>query len=132
VGGKEPPGREAEARKGHAAGGAAKPVFFTVLEVPMSRLEAFRQKRLIRRRYILAVLLFLSLSTSGVCLADYSFNSIAKDEKRIKLISIDRQEGFNYLVNVLNLKTSINISRIENDYNLLMEWLEKLKGSFVD
>lgn len=82
----------------------------------MGRVEQFRTARKTRWRYIGSFVLFFTLLTVGICTADYSVNSIAKNEKRVELITFKGLDKSFYEINLANKKFYVNTEYIQRDY----------------
>lgn len=88
----------------------------------MSRLEEFRQKRSLRRKYLLAALLFFLLLSAGLLSVDYSTNFLINGQQGAEFISFNNK-GSNLEIAFMNKKLYINTQYINRD-------LEKLKKRF--
>lgn len=90
----------------------------------MSRLERFKEIRAVRRRYLFSILIFFMLLIPGICISDYSVNSILKDEKRIEVVGLKNINNQYLEVNLFKIKYHINIKYLFRDY-------EKVKKSIL-
>lgn len=84
--------------------------------IRMGRLERFREARIQRKRYILSAVLIAVLFLSGVCIADYSVNSLLKNEKRIDILTMQKINNYYFEINFLNQKLFINTTYIKRDF----------------
>jgi hypothetical protein len=82
----------------------------------MGRLESFKQIRVTRRRYILSAFIFIMLMIPGICISDYSVNSILMNEKRIEIVGIKNVNNTYLELNLLKKKYYINIKYLQRDY----------------
>lgn len=86
----------------------------------MNRVERFRQLRKSRRKYILVVILFIMLVISGICIVDYSINSLMYDNNQIEVLSFRNSDNC-FEISILKNKFYVNTTYMKRDY-------EKLKG----
>ncbi|MCX7921938.1 MAG: hypothetical protein N3B21_08005 [Clostridia bacterium] len=91
----------------------------------MSRVEKFRQARLVRIKCILLFMLFFLIAVAGLCVSDYSINSVMKNEKAVKLITFRNISNAYLEVNFLSKKTYINIKYIIRDYQKIKNKIKK-------
>lgn len=82
----------------------------------MGRLERFKEIRVTRRRYILSILIFLMLMIPGICISDYSINSILRNEKRIEVVGVRNINNSYIELDLLKRKYYINIKYLFRDY----------------
>lgn len=94
----------------------------------MSRVEEYRQKRHLKRKYAAAFILFLFIITAGICMSDYSFNSIMNNEKHLELIRFTKESGSYLEINLMNKKLFVNIKYISQDFQKIKNDAEKILG----
>lgn len=82
----------------------------------MSRLEKYREIRITRKRYLLSVIIFLMLIIPGLCIVDYSVNSIMKGENRIDVLAIKNIKSQYIEITLMNRKHYINTVYLRRDY----------------
>jgi hypothetical protein len=92
----------------------------------MKRVEKYRESRYVKRKFILSFLLFFSLTIIGLCASDYSVNNILKNEKKIKLVCIEKKDSNIYKLDILNKSIEINTTYISRDYDNLKKALTGL------
>ncbi|MGI6777466.1 MAG: hypothetical protein ACOX7R_05440 [Acetivibrionales bacterium] len=86
----------------------------------MNRVEKFRNIRREKRKYMFILLLCILLLTSGLCAADYSVNSLMKNDNGIRLITFEYNGSYAKL-SLLNSSIYINTSYISRDLGRIME-----------
>ena len=88
----------------------------------MSRLERFREARKYRRKIFSSIFLFFLVLITGLCIVDYTTNSLLKDENRIKIFSV--QSGDSYIeIAFMNNKLRLDTTYIEKDRKKIREFL---------
>lgn len=80
----------------------------------MNRLEKFRQIRQVKRKFLSIVFLCVFLLISGICIVDYSVNSLIRNNKNVGLIELKSSKSY-IEVCLLNNKLYINTSYINRD-----------------
>ncbi|MCX7842677.1 MAG: hypothetical protein N2489_06345 [Clostridia bacterium] len=93
----------------------------------MGRLEKFKQERRNRRIVGLSLLLFFILVISGILVADYSVNTLMRNEKHINIVSFERVGESLIHIKFMDAGIYINTTYIRRDYQRLRD---ALKGFF--
>jgi len=99
-----------------------------VEDVLLGRLEKFKQKRNLRRKYFLAALLFFLLLTAGLLSVDYSTNFLINGQHGIAMVAFSNKEA-NLEVAFMNKKLYINTQYINRDLKKLKKRLEEVFGT---
>lgn len=92
----------------------------------MSRVEEFRQARRFRRKLLLALFMFLIMMAIGLCVSDYSVNSLLKNSRRVELVKVDKREGSVYDISLLKKRVSVDTAYMYKDWERLVEQLYRL------
>lgn len=87
----------------------------------MSRVDRFRQYRYIRRKIAASFILFVLLMITGIFVADYSVNSILRNEKKINIVSIKAVKGNFIEISLMNQRIYINTRYINRDLKRIKE-----------
>lgn len=82
----------------------------------MKRVERFKEIRIKQRRIVISLFLFFFMIISGICISDYSVNSLMKNENRIGLVTLEKKDASLYLLNILNIEIYINTRYVEEDF----------------
>lgn len=90
-----------------------------------SRVERFRQARMLRRKCRFVFLFFLVLLVLGVCAADYSVNVLVKNEKKIGLIYISKYNDY-YKASFLNVTFYIDVRKLSSDFSNMKNKAEEI------
>lgn len=90
----------------------------------MSRVEKFKQKRILRKRYISAALLFFFILISGIICVDYATNYFMNGNHGIAFTDVICKKEF-VEIKFMNHKLYINTQYINRD-------MEKLKGKLQE
>lgn len=93
-----------------------------------NRTEKYRQVRLLKRKCRLVFLLSLILLVLGVCAADYSVNTLVKNDKRISFISFSRQGNY-YRASFLNMSFYIDTRKVVSDFTVIRDKAVDFAGS---
>lgn len=88
----------------------------------MNRVEKFREIRKYRRKMFSSFFLFFLLLATGICIVDYTVNSLIKDENCINIVSIQNRELYLEIA-LMNKKLQLDIRHIRED-------IEKIKDFF--
>ena len=91
----------------------------------MNRVEKFRQNRQLKLKIWIAFIFFLVIILTGIAVADYSVNSIMRNERRIEIFSIKEVSGTLIQISIMNQKLDINTKYIKRDYGRLMDFLQR-------
>ena len=88
----------------------------------MSRVERFREARKYRRKIFSSIFLFFLLLITGICIVDYTTNSLLKNENCINIFSI--QSGDSYIeIAFMNNRFRLDTTYIEKDRKKIREFL---------
>jgi len=88
----------------------------------MSRLERFREARKYRRKIFSSIFLFFLVLITGICIVDYTTNSLLKNENCISIFYI--QSGDSYVeITFMNNKFRLDTTYIERDRQKIREFL---------
>lgn len=82
----------------------------------MRRYEKYKSERQYKRNIILSLVVFFILIAAGVGIADFSVNSILKDENSIGVIQWNNLKNNYTELEIMNKKIYINTLYIKNDY----------------
>jgi hypothetical protein len=91
----------------------------------MGRVEEFRQARQFRKKLLLALFLFLVMMIVGLCVSDYSINTLLKNSKRVELVKIENKGSTVYELSFLKRKLLIDTVYMRKDWKRLMEFIKK-------
>jgi hypothetical protein len=91
----------------------------------MTRLEKFRDDRRSRKRYKLFIFILFFILTSGICVADYSVNTLISNDRSIKIVSIQNINNSFLKISLLNHKIYVNIIYLNRDYNRIKSTINK-------
>lgn len=91
----------------------------------MSRLEKYRLKRSLRRKYFAAALLFFFLLSAGLISVDYSTNYLINGMQGIAAVAFNNKETGLEVV-FMNRKLYINTQYINHDLKKLKKWLKEV------
>jgi hypothetical protein len=94
----------------------------------MNRLEKFKQRRDLRKKYFLAAFLFLFFLTAGLFSADQATNSLMSGRQGIAFAEWISQPAYLEIV-IMNQKIHINTQYINRDLKRLEGELRKLFGA---
>lgn len=89
----------------------------------MNRLEKFRESRRYRRKIFSSFFLFFSLLLTGICLVDYSVNSLMNGESRINIVLVQSEES-KVEITLMNKKFRLDTKYIKKD-------MKKIRDFFV-
>ncbi len=93
----------------------------------MNRLEKFKQRRCLRKKYLSAALVFFFLLTAGFIAADYATNTLMTGHQGIEFISIEDKQTYLEII-MMNQKICINTQYINRDAERLKNDLIKAFG----
>ncbi|HEX3030090.1 MAG TPA: hypothetical protein VHT34_12490 [Clostridia bacterium] len=93
----------------------------------MNRVDVFRQKRQFRRKIKIVVITFLLFILAGIVIADYSVNSLMKDENRIEMVTMDNKKDY-YVFDLLGKKIYIKLTHIKNDCEKVKDMIRSIIG----
>lgn len=91
----------------------------------MGRREVFRNERLQRRKFILALFLCCMLLVSGLCVVDYSTNVLLYNRNYVGFFSVRNQKTYLEL-SIFNKKVYINTSYVNRDLERLSQYIGRL------
>lgn len=91
----------------------------------MSRVERFRQNRRLKFKIAACFFIFLVTIFTGISTADYSINSIMKNETRIKVFTLEEFDNNYIKISIMNKALYVNTSYIKRDYNRVREFIKK-------
>lgn len=94
----------------------------------MNRLEKFKQRRCLRKKYLSAAFVFFFILTAGLMSADYATNALMTGHQGIEFISFENRQTYLEIV-LMNQKIYINTRYINRDTERLKNELIKLFGS---
>ncbi len=80
-----------------------------------SRVERYRQARLMKRRFRLVILLSFFILVAGVCVVDYSVNALVRNERKISVISFSKYDEHRYTASFFNKTFLIDTGKISRD-----------------
>jgi len=93
----------------------------------MGRVEKFKQLRNLRQKYIISVLIFITLLTVGICTADYSINNLIGMEQGLRIFNVSNTENKVEIV-LMNQKIELNLGYINSDLEKLRQFFSNLFG----
>ena len=93
----------------------------------MGRLEKYRQRRILRQKYLFSIIIFVSLLSAGLCAADYSINSLLGGEKGLNLLSIRNSDTSLEMV-FMNQKMVFDTEYVNRDLDRIKQKLSELMG----
>ena len=93
----------------------------------MGRVEKFRRIRIIRKKYIMSFIIFITLLTVGISAADYSINSLMGSKERLRLLGIST-ENEKVVFYFVNNRIDFNIHYVKNDLERLRKLFEDIFG----
>ena len=89
----------------------------------MGRVEKFRQKRTLRKKYMIAVVVFITLLTAGFYTADYSVSNLTGMDRGLKIFNIINTNDRVQFV-FMNQKIELDLEYVNSD-------LEKVRQFFA-
>ncbi|MCX8130998.1 MAG: hypothetical protein N3I35_12980 [Clostridia bacterium] len=93
----------------------------------MNRVERFKVERKFRLKCTLLIVLFLILILTGICVSDYSINTLMKNEKKISLITVKQEGSFNMSVSIMNIAIHLDTSYFSKDLKKIKEKLKEIR-----
>ena len=84
----------------------------------MGRMEKFKQKRNLRKKYVSAALLFFFMSTAGIFSVDYTTNYLMTGRQCISFVTMNSRETYLEIV-LMNQRLYVNTQYINRDLNRL-------------
>jgi hypothetical protein len=87
----------------------------------LKRLEEYRQKKYRKRKYMLAIVIFLLILVIGVVEVDYSINKLISGENHSSMISVKQTAVNNYEIFILNKPLKIDTTYIKRDFAKLRQ-----------
>lgn len=90
-----------------------------------SRVERFRQKRIIRKRTITAILLFFFLLTGGMLVVDYGTNHLVDGGEGGSIATINSNDDI-IEIKIMNRRIFLNKQYINRDLKFLKEKLNEI------
>jgi len=90
-----------------------------------SRVERFRQKRIIRKRTITAILLFFFLLTAGILVVDCGVNHLV-DGGEGGAIAVVNSTDYSIEIKIMNRRIFLNKQYINRDLKYLKEKLKEI------
>lgn len=91
----------------------------------MNRVEKYRQRRITRKKYISAALIFFFLLTAGIVTVDYATNYLVSGRKGFALAAFDSHDTI-LEITIMNRKIYINTQYINRDLNKLRNEMSNL------
>lgn len=88
----------------------------------MGRVEKFRQLRNLRQKYVISILVFITLLTVGIFTADYSVNNLIGTERGLKIFNMSSSNNIFELV-FMNQKIRFDLEYVNNDLEKLRQLL---------
>lgn len=92
----------------------------------MGRLEKFREARQSKRKYVFAFFLFFFLILPGLYIADYSTNTLMKNQNHAGIVSFKKLSDTYFELDILDKKIHINTIFVSRDFQNLKK---KIDGS---
>lgn len=89
----------------------------------MNRLEKFREARRYRRKIFSSFFLFFLLLFTGICIVDYTVNSLINGESRINIVSVESKES-RVEITLMNKKLRLDTKYIKKD-------MKKIRDFFI-
>lgn len=93
----------------------------------MGRLHKFREIRVLRQKYFFSIFIFLTILSMGLCIADYSVNSLIGVQKGLKFFSMRNYESYLEVI-FMNQKLDIDTEYINRDLKRLRAQAERIIG----
>ena len=93
----------------------------------MGRVEKFKQLRTLRHKYIISVLIFITLLIAGICTADYSINNLIGIDQGLRIFNVINNDNRVEVV-FMNQKMEFNLGYINNDLEKLRQFFANLFG----
>lgn len=90
----------------------------------VNRVEKFRHKKQIRKKYILSFLLFTILLVGGITSVDYSVNNIMQNKNSLQIISFNKLNDSIIEISFFDEKLYLNLTYINRDYRKLKRGLK--------
>lgn len=90
-----------------------------------SRVERYRQKRIIRKRTITAILLFFFLLTSGILIVDNGTNHLVEGNDGVAMAVINSRDDSIEII-LMNRSIFLNKQYINRDLKYLKEKLSEI------
>lgn len=90
-----------------------------------SRVERYRQKRIIRKRTITAILLFFFLLTSGILIVDNGTNYLVEGNKGVSMATVNSSDDF-IEIKIMNRSIFLNKQYVNRDLQYLKEKLSEI------
>ncbi len=90
-----------------------------------SRVERFRQKRIIRKRTVTAILLFFFLLTGGMLVVDYGTNHLVEGNEG-GAIAVVKSSDDSIEIKIMNRSVFLNKKYINRDLKYLKEKLDEI------
>lgn len=95
-------------------------------EQPMSsRVERFRQKRIIKKRTITAILLFFFLLTGGMLVVDYGTNYLVEGNEGGAIAAVKSSDD-SIEIKIMNRSVFLNKKYISRDLKYLKDKLDEI------
>ena len=94
----------------------------------MGRVEKFRQLRTVRQKYIISVIIFVTLLTVGIGTADYSINNLIGVDEGLGIFSVNNNNSKVELV-FMNQKLKFDLEYVNNDLEKLRQLLAGIFGA---
>ena len=94
----------------------------------LNRLEKFKLRRSLRKKYLSAVFIFFFILTAGLMSADYGTNTLMTGHQGIEFISFENRQSYLEII-LLNKKIYIDTRYINRDAERLKNELTRVFGS---
>lgn len=92
-----------------------------------SRVEKYRQKRIIRKRTITAILLFFFLLASGILIVDNGTNHLVEGNEGVAMATVNSSNNF-IEIKIMNRSIFLNKQYVNRDLQYLKEKLSEIFG----
>lgn len=92
-----------------------------------SRVERYRQKRIIRKRTITAILLFFFLLTSGILIVDNGTNHLVEGNEGVAMATVNSSDDI-IEIKIMNRSIFLNKQYVNRDLQYLKEKLNEIFG----
>ena len=93
----------------------------------MGRVEKFKQMRALRHKYFISVIIFVTLLTAGICVADYSVNSLLGVDGGLKVFSVNNSDNKLEII-FMNQQLHFNMEYLNKDMGKLRQFLADIFG----
>lgn len=94
----------------------------------MSRVERFKQARRAKKRYAITFVAFIIFMLGGICAADYSINSLMRNDNRIEVVRVEKSEDSRMTIHYLNREFQMDFRYVKRDWGRLQQWFSHSLG----